>query len=200
MVLAAVVLLTLTVAKVYTSMFADRTGTTGNTATGNRPAPPVSTSPSPGAPTSSATPEPDPEPVAVTDEIASCPADRLKVTVRADRQRYAAGQNPYFTLELRNISDTACRYSVDPKATELIVATGTDRVWSSRGECGSAGRAVAQQLAAGATVTVRHVIWQRNRSGTGCQAIQPELAEAGAYTVSGVVANLPAASSTFRLG
>ncbi len=141
--------------------------------------------PAPGTPT----PPPDPD---------LCRPGDVKITVRTDKREYPPGVNPYVTLTVENVGQSACRIRVGGDTTELVVTSGTDRVWSSE-DCRERGQAELERFEPGVPVTLRHVIWRRVRSRPGCPTGSSQLARPGTYVVTGSVRGLQSAKAVFEL-
>ncbi|WP_267594056.1 hypothetical protein [Carbonactinospora thermoautotrophica] len=127
-----------------------------------------------------------------------CRPGDIKVTVQTDKRQYAPGVNPFFTLTVENVGQSACRLWVGGDTTELVVTSGTDRIWSSE-DCRQGGQAELERFEPGVPVTLRHVIWQRVRSKPGCPTGSPQLARPGTYVVTGSVRGLQPARAVFEL-
>jgi hypothetical protein len=130
--------------------------------------------PSPGGTASPTTSEPTREPP--TD----CRDRDVAVSVTTDAETYPPGRLPRFTLSVENTGESVCRRDVGPRALELVVTSGDDRIWSSD-DCNPAGSSDVVRLRPG-NAFAQTVQWARVRSAEGCPADQPE-ARPGQYQV-----------------
>lgn len=152
-------------------------------------APPAATP----VPTSSTSPSPA---VAPSPATAACTDDALEVTATADAPEYPVGGRAVLGLSVRNTSSQACLRSVGQGAVELIVTSGTDRIWSSD-DCAPGGDDGEILLEPGAEQTAR-ATWSTTRSAPGCPAEQPSV-KPGTYRVTARVGELLAPGATFTV-
>lgn len=89
------------------------------------------------------------------------------MTVRSDREDYAAGVAPVLTLTLVNTSPATCRADVGPDTVELRITSGNDRIWSSA-DCGKAFDTEVVELQRGVPHDV-DITWDRIRSWPDCR-------------------------------
>lgn len=128
--------------------------------------------------------------------VACAPAD-LTVALTADGATFPAGVQPTFTVSLTNSGAVACTVDSDPTLRELVVTSGSDRIWSSL-DCPPEPAPTLLLLEPGARSDAA-VPWPRVRSAAGCPADLPE-PRPGTY--SAVVSALGATSAAlvFDLG
>lgn len=163
-----------------------------------RPTPTVAVPSSPvptraeGPPTSTPTPAPTAAPAAV----GLCPDAALSLTTTTDSETYAPGATPKITMVVKNTSATACRRDLGAGVVELLVTSGSDRIWSSD-DCNPSKASALTTLAAGATQAIVRT-WPGVRSRPGCQGAK-ETAKAGTYRVAGRVGALRVDGAVFRL-
>ena len=125
----------------------------------------------------------------------TCADTQLGVTTSTDAPTYAVGGTPKLTLLVKNSSAAACRRDLGSGAVELLVYSGSDRVWSSD-DC-SLGKAVAlATLAPGGSQAVA-LTWSGKRSAPGCGGSR-EQAKAGTYRVVARVGTLRQEGAVFR--
>ncbi|MFF0250098.1 hypothetical protein [Streptosporangium sandarakinum] len=154
------------------------------TASSGTPSPP-SPSPSP-SPSSSADGRPG----------GSCSPADLVLSVRGTGEIYGPGVQPKFLLTLVNTGQTPCRADVGPRAMEVRITSGADRVWSSA-DCVSGGADDFHRLERGVPY-VREVVWDRRRSGADC-AIEGAAARPGTYVAAVGTPSLKGDRAVFHL-
>jgi hypothetical protein len=125
-----------------------------------------------------------------------CPDARLSLTTSTDAESYPAGARPKITLVVRNTGSTPCRRDVGAGAVELLVTSGSDRIWSSD-DCNPSTAADVTLLAAGGSETVVKT-WPGVRSKAGCPA-GGAAARPGTYRVVARVGTLTVQGVVFRL-
>jgi hypothetical protein len=125
-----------------------------------------------------------------------CADAQLSIAVRTDTASYPAGQQPKFTLTVRNTGTSACRRDVGQNALELRVISGGVLVWSSD-HCSPGGTPDLRTLTPGQTFATT-VQWARVSSQPGCPANQPT-APAGSYSVVGRDLTLVSPPAPFTL-
>lgn len=170
-------------------------------ADGERP----SASPSPSEePTDEPTEDPSGSPSAEPSESASpspsaearsCADADLQLTAKADKQVYKLGESPVLVLTVRNASDTACLRDLGQGASELVVTSGPDRIWSSD-DCSPGGPPGPRVLDPGQE-DVQRLTWGATRSRPGCEGDKAAVAP-GTYVVSGRNGELRAEGDAFR--
>jgi hypothetical protein len=125
-----------------------------------------------------------------------CADAQLSIAVRTDNASYPAGQQPKFTLTVRNTGTSACRRDVGQNALELRVISGGVLVWSSD-HCSPGGAPDLRTLTPGQTFATT-VQWARVSSQPGCPTNQPAAA-AGSYSVVGRDLTLVSPPAAFTL-
>jgi hypothetical protein len=98
-------------------------------------------------------------------------------------------------LTVRNTSDRPCRRDLGQGASELIVTSGRDRIWSSD-DCTPGGPPGPRVLAPD-EADVQRLTWEATRSRPGCEGEKPAV-EAGTYVVSGRNGELRKEGDAFR--
>ncbi|MDP9102122.1 MAG: hypothetical protein M3N21_08260, partial [Actinomycetota bacterium] len=125
-----------------------------------------------------------------------CADGDLLVTPTTDAATYAIGSAPVLTVTIKNASQAVCRRAVGPGAVELIVTSGSDRIWSSQ-DCAPGGPQELTTLRPGDQRAVR-VTWAGHRSAPGCSgpkaAVQP-----GTYRLTAQVGTLRQLGATFHV-
>jgi hypothetical protein len=127
----------------------------------------------------------------------TCAAADLTLAVAADAQTYAAGVQPVFTVTITNTSTSSCAVDAGDAARELLVTSGTDRVWSSLDCAGDAAERLL--LLPAETADSVAVTWPRIRSAEGCTAGLPE-PRPGTYHVVAKLLGAESADTVFTLG
>ncbi|WP_234401906.1 hypothetical protein [Thermobifida halotolerans] len=98
---------------------------------------------------------------------APCRPGDVVVTVESDRDDYAAGVHPAFTLTLVNTGTKTCTAEVGTKTLELRITSGDDRIWSSL-DCVENRTAEPVELRRGVPHDVE-ITWDRTRSWRDCR-------------------------------
>jgi hypothetical protein len=156
-----------------------QTPTAASTTTGKSVAsrPPVTLTPSP-APSRTRRPG-DP-----------CEKADLVVSLRGESEVYSSKGAPRFLLTIVNLGRVDCTVDVGPRAVEVRITSGDDRVWSTA-DCVSGDGTDVRRMARGVP-HVRMVNWDRRRSAPDCRAARPK-AHDGTYVA---MARLGAAKSS----
>ena len=134
---------------------------------------------------------------ATTSPTAPCDARAIQLSATADASSYEAGQHPKLGVLIRNVGTAACTLDAGSKAVELVVVSGTDRVWSSD-DCQRDQTSKEQTLAPGAELAST-VSWSVQRSAEGCTGDLPALG-AGTYQLTGRVGDMTSQPLTFSIG
>jgi len=133
------------------------------------------------------------------DAARTCAAADLTLVVTADAATYAAGANPTFTVRITNTSDSSCTVDAGEKTRELLVTSGSDRIWSSLDCVADDAPERVLLLPAGASDEPVSVAWPRVRSneqcGEGLPAPRP-----GTYHVVAKLVGAESQPATFTLG
>ncbi len=146
------------------------------------------------APAASATPEPSASPSATAVPI--CQPESLKVEALAGDESYGVGGSPKLSLQVTNTGAAPCTRDLGQAAIELLVYSGSDRIWSSD-DCAPGGPKDVTTLAPGKPA-VRRATWDGRRSLPGCAGGKAQ-AKAGTYRVTGRVGQLRVEGDAFRL-
>lgn len=103
------------------------------------------------------------------DGARACGAADLQLALTADATSFAAGANPTFTVAITNIGESSCTVDAGTAALDVLVTSGSDRIWSSL-DCAAADAEGAERillLAEGAQESAV-VPWARVRSNATC--------------------------------
>ena len=138
-----------------------------------------------------ALPSPSPSPTAA----AACAAGAVKVEPGVAEDSYRVGASPRLSLSVTNTGATPCTADLGTAAVELIVVSGSDRIWSSD-DCSKQGPPDVTTLEPGKPV-VQRVVWDGRRSRPGCTGDR-ERAQPGTYRVNGRVGELRSQGEVFR--
>lgn len=139
----------------------------------DEPTPPPATGTTP-TPTATATGTGN---VAPTDAPADaaypdCAAPTLTVGIQADAADVPAGTAATFTVTITNGGATDCVVDAGEAQREVVVVSGSDRVWSSK-DCVPAGAPARTLLLSAGMTDTTQLAWNRERSAPGCPAGQP---------------------------
>ncbi|GGK80154.1 hypothetical protein Sme01_45550 [Sphaerisporangium melleum] len=178
---------------------------------GGRPSSDGATGPGP-APSTTVVPETAPSvpsPAATATAATSSPTPRrsrrpggrcdqadLVVGLVTEAEVYAGGRAPSFLLTVVNLGRSGCTVDVGPRAVEVRVTSGADRVWSTA-DCVSGEGADVRRLERGVP-HVRTVGWDRRRSAPDCRAARPE-ARRGTYVATARLGPLKSSKVVFHL-
>lgn len=144
-------------------------------------------------------PTTDEEPTDDGDAARTCTGADLTLVVTADAASYAAGANPTFNVRITNTGDSSCTVDAGEATRELLVTSGSDRIWSSLDCVAADAPERVLLLPAGASDEPVSVAWPRVRSneqcGDGLPAPRP-----GTYHVVAKLVGAESQPATFTLG
>ncbi|GAA2845387.1 hypothetical protein GCM10010517_01810 [Streptosporangium fragile] len=109
---------------------------------------------------------------------------------------YPPGTQPRFILTLVNTGKVMCVADVGPRAMEVRITSGDDRVWSSA-DCVSGETDELRRLDRGIPY-VRELVWNRRRSGDDCR-VEGEPARPGTYVAVVRAPGLKSSKAVFHL-
>lgn len=149
-----------------------------STVTPGTPAPSESAS---ADPTEGATPSPAPSSSA--DAIQACSPQQVMVEGKADKESYAAGEDPQLTITLTNTGAADCTINVGSATQVFTVSSGSDVWWRST-DCQANPTDQIVTLKAGQTASSsKPVPWDRTRSSVDtCDSENRPHAGAGGAT------------------
>lgn len=149
-------------------------------------------------PTATVSTSPTPRPTKAPPSVAAaaCADGALLLRTTTDAETYTLGATPKITLVVKNTSAAACQRDLGAGAVELLVYSGSDRVWSSD-DCNPSTAKAVTSLGAGGTQAVVKT-WQGVRSLPGCTGSKAA-AKAGTYKVVARVGSLRVDGAVFRL-
>ena len=153
-------------------------------------APPASSAPVVPSPAPQVTPTASPAAAAI------CQPDALVVEGLVDDESYGVGSSPKLSLRVTNKGTTTCTRDLGQAAIELLVYSGSDRIWSSD-DCAPGGPKDVTTLQPGEAAT-RRATWNGKRSLPGCEGSKAQ-AQPGTYRVTARVGQLRVEGDSFRL-
>jgi len=153
--------------------------------------------PAPDAETTSTPPATDPTP-SETPALASCAPAGLALAMTPDAVSFAAGVSATFTVSITNTSAEACLVDAGEVQREIVITSGSDRVWSNR-DCVAAGTEKRTLLLPAGGNDTTPFAWNRIRSAEGCPQGLPAPG-AGTYSAQLNLAGASAAPAVFGLG
>ncbi|WP_329087519.1 MULTISPECIES: hypothetical protein [unclassified Streptosporangium] len=98
----------------------------------------------------------------------ACVSPQLVLSMEGQGTVYPPGIRPRFILTLVNVGKVMCTTDVGPRAMEVRITSGDDRVWSSS-DCVSGEAGNVRELDRGIPY-VKELVWDRRRSGDDCAA------------------------------
>ena len=101
----------------------------------------------------------------------ACTPAGVTLAVTSDARTYPTPNKPVLSLGVTNTGTAACTIDAGEAAREVLVTSGTDRIWSSADCRGDAAKSLLL-LAPGARQDIA-VTWPRVRSAAGCAAALP---------------------------
>lgn len=152
------------------------------------------TSPTASPTKASPTASPTASPSATT--VALCADDDIKVTAGTDAASYPVGSTPRLRMRIQNVSSKACRRDIGGAQNELLITSGSARVWSSD-DCNPGGDPQVATIQPGQSYSVT-VTWLGKLSKKGCPADMPE-AQPGSYKLTGRNGDVTSPATSFAL-
>lgn len=131
-----------------------------------------------------------------TQAPATCTAVDLKLQVATDAGTYPAGAQPVLAVTITNIGTADCTVDAGDASREVLITSGSDRIWSSL-DCAGEGAERLLLLPAGAQDTTG-VTWTRVRSVPGCTAGLTE-PRAGTYNAVVTLLGVESEPAVFQL-
>lgn len=128
----------------------------------------------------------------------TCTAADLQLALATDAQSYVAGLQPVLTLTITNVGATSCTVDAGPASRELLITSGTDRVWSSR-DCAADAAEELLLLSPGTASAPIAVTWPVIRSAEGCTEGLPTPGRPGTYHVVATLLGAESEDVTFTL-
>ncbi|MEQ4715751.1 hypothetical protein [Nonomuraea sp. B19D2] len=126
-----------------------------------------------------------------------CAKEDLVLSLQGGKEEiYSGGTQPRFMVTLVNIGPVMCTADVGPRAMEIRITSGEDRIWSTA-DCVSGVGSEVKKLQRGVPY-VRSLEWDRHRSSTDCRAT-PATALPGTYVVTVHMGELRTPKGVFHL-
>ncbi len=143
--------------------------------------------------------EPGPSETPASDDgVADCAPAGLALAMTADAESFAAGVSPTFTVSITNTGTDPCLVDAGEAQREIVITSGTDRIWSNR-DCIVPGTESRTLLLAGGGNDTTSFAWNRVRSAEGCPQGLPAPG-AGTYSAQLNLAGASAPPVVFGLG
>ena len=133
-----------------------------------------------------------------TPGVAACPPASVALAMTADATTFAPGVSATFTVSITNTGAEACLVDAGEAQREIVITSGSDRVWSNR-DCIAPGTETRTLLLAGGQTDTTPFAWNRIRSAEGCPADLP-VPGAGTYSAQLNLAGASAPAAVFGLG
>lgn len=146
------------------------------------------------------TTEVEPEPTQTStdsDGVADCAPAVVALAMTADATSFAPGVSATFTVSVTNTGAEPCLVDAGEAQREIVITSGSDRVWSSR-DCIAPGTETRTLLLAGGQTDTTPFAWNRIRSAEGCPPDLP-VPGAGTYSAQLNLAGVSAPASVFGL-
>ncbi|WP_049568666.1 hypothetical protein [Nonomuraea sp. SBT364] len=149
-----------------------------------------------------ATPTPTPSPAKATEEARPrrpgepCAERDLVLGLQGEQEIYTGGARPHFLVTVVNTGDVMCKADVGPRAMEIRITSGEDRIWSTS-DCVSGPGTEVKELQRGVPY-VRPLDWDRRRSSGDCRADPPN-ALPGTYVATARMGKLKSPKGVFHL-
>jgi len=162
---------------------------------------PIDETPAPEASAAGPTPAPTPSGSA-TPSAGPCVASDIEVVAVADKESYAAGENPQLSIQLTNIGARDCTLNVGTTTQSFIVSSGDDTWWRST-DCQMEPSDMVVLLTAKQTVvSASPLTWDRTRSSVEtCQDPNRQRAPGGgaSYHVRVEIGGIPSTETRMLL-
>ena len=110
---------------------------------------------------------------AATSSAAPCTAANLELEIAAGRTTYPDGGRPSFAVTVTNTGNAGCTVDVGDASRELLITSGSDRIWSSL-DCATGEGASRNLLLAAGKSDSHDATWERLRSDETCSDSLPE--------------------------
>ena len=128
----------------------------------------------------------------------TCDPASVAIAMTADATSFAPGVSATFTVSLTNTGDEACLVDAGEAQREIVITSGSDRVWSNR-DCIVPGTETRTLLLPGGGNDTTPFVWNRIRSAQGCPPDLP-VPGPGTYAAQLTLAGVSAPPAVFGLG
>ncbi|GII77519.1 hypothetical protein Sru01_25010 [Sphaerisporangium rufum] len=126
----------------------------------------------------------------------ACADADLVLSLHRDAKIHPARAGSGFLLTVVNVGRAECAVDVGPRAVEVRITSGDDRVWSTA-DCLSGDGTRVRRLRRGVPY-VQQIDWDRRRSAPDCRAARPR-ARAGTYVARARLGGLASPEVVFHL-
>ncbi|WP_136518384.1 MULTISPECIES: hypothetical protein [Cellulomonas] len=127
-----------------------------------------------------------------------CAPEQLGLAVSPGGETFTDGAEPTFEVSIENTGTEPCLVDAGDASREVLVTSGSDRVWSSR-DCLPAEVPERTLLLAGGQADVTQLAWPRVRSAEGCPDGLPAPGD-GTYSATVTVGGATSPAAVFGLG
>ena len=125
-----------------------------------------------------------------------CLEDNLVLSLQGGKEPiYTGAARPTFIVTLVNTGPVMCTADVGPRAMEIRITSGADRIWSTA-DCVSGVGTEVKELQRGVPY-VRSLEWDRRRSSADCRST-PAAARPGTYVATARMGSLRSAKGVFH--
>ncbi|MCA2183847.1 hypothetical protein [Nonomuraea cavernae] len=125
-----------------------------------------------------------------------CAEGDLVLSLQGEQEVYGAGARPTFLVTVVNTGPVMCKADVGPRAMEIRITSGDDRIWSTV-DCVSGPGTDMKELQRGVPY-VRSMEWDRRRSSETC-GTQSSEALPGTYVAVVRMGGLRSPKGVFHL-
>ncbi|MBO3085121.1 hypothetical protein [Cellulomonas fengjieae] len=130
--------------------------------------------------------------------VPDCDASGLVLAMTPDATSYAPGVSATFSVSITNSGADPCLVDAGEVQREIVITSGTDRIWSNR-DCIVPGTETRTLLLPGGGTDTTPFAWNRVRSAEGCPTGLPTPG-AGTYSAQLNLAGAGAPAAVFGLG
>lgn len=142
-------------------------------------------------------PTPSDAPSTAPAGIPDCAPPTLAVTITADQQDVATGTPATFTVTITNGGNVECVVDAGDLSREVVIVSGSDRIWSSK-DCAPADAPDRVLLLAAGAADETKLVWNQARSAEGCPGGLPA-PQPGTYQATVTLAGASSGPAVFRL-
>ncbi|MET4780378.1 hypothetical protein [Glaciihabitans sp. UYNi722] len=111
---------------------------------------------------------------------AACLPANVKLEAVTDKTTYGGTEQPMISMKITNTGTVACTINAGSTQQELIVTSGSEKIWNSK-DCQTTPVDAPVTLKPNAPQTTQAIAWDRTRSATTtCSASRPPVTAGGA--------------------
>jgi hypothetical protein len=129
-----------------------------------------------------ATPSVNPTASATPGAVTACAPQDIALSAESDKESYAEGEYPQFSMTITNTGDATCTLEVGSDKQKYVITSGSDSIWDST-VCQTGAEPYVQELTSGQTVTTSPVEWGRARSDN-CDSGTPAVGGGASYQLT----------------